>query len=139
MNWVFADTNYYLALFGPRDQHHTAAILWSQQENLRIVTTEFVVLEIGNSLTRGADRALFVGLERSLRADRDIELVPPSSALLARAVDLFANRPDKNWSLTDCTSFLVMQDRGKTDALTADQQFVQMSYRALLLEMPKSD
>jgi hypothetical protein len=139
MRRVFADTNYYLALFGPRDQYHAVAVAWSKQENLTLVTSEFVLAEVGNALTRGQDRALFVELVRTLRADPETELVPLSSDLFNRALDLFARRPDKAWSLTDCTSFVVMTDRRLTDALTADQHFVQAGFRALLLERPDAN
>ena len=46
--------------------------------------------------------------------------------------DLFANRPDKDWSLTDCISFGVMTERGLTEALTADRHFEQAGFRAVL-------
>jgi predicted nucleic acid-binding protein len=138
MSWQFADTNYYLALLGPRDQHHVVAVAWSQRENLRIVTSEFILIELGNFLTRGHDRTVFVDLNRTIRADPNTELVPISADLFARALDLFERRPDKTWSFSDCTSFVIMLDRNLTEALTADQHFVQAGYRALLLETPDS-
>jgi len=47
-------------------------------------------------------------------------------------VDLFAQRQDKDWSLTDCLSFVVMQDEGITQALTGDKHFEQAGFTALL-------
>ncbi|HEX4589742.1 MAG TPA: PIN domain-containing protein [Gemmataceae bacterium] len=134
MNWLFADSNYYLALLGRRDQNHSIAVAWSRSENLRVVTSEFILVELGNALTRGRDRTLYVELVRTMRADPNTELVPVSPNFFTRALDLFEHRPDKTWSLTDCTSFVVMSDHGLTDALTADQHFVQAGFRALLLE-----
>ena len=52
----------------------------------------------------------------------------------ARGFDLYARRPDKSWSLTDCISFVVMTDRGLTEALTGDHHFEQAGFRALLRE-----
>jgi hypothetical protein len=49
-----------------------------------------------------------------------------------RGLALYAARPDKEWSLTDCVSFLVMQDHGVTEALTADHHFEQAGFVALL-------
>jgi predicted nucleic acid-binding protein len=53
--------------------------------------------------------------------------------LCGRAVDLYANRRDKEWGLTDCCSFIAMQDAGITQALSADRHFVQAGFEALLL------
>jgi uncharacterized protein len=48
--------------------------------------------------------------------------------------DRYRNRKDKAWGLTDCISFVVMQDQNLTVALTADRHSVQADFRALLLE-----
>ena len=54
-----------------------------------------------------------------------------SEPLYARAVQLSRERPDKEWGLRDCVSFLVMQDRGLTDALTTDEHFQQVGLLGL--------
>jgi predicted nucleic acid-binding protein len=56
--------------------------------------------------------------------------------LFDMAFTLYGNRPDKSWSLTDCASFVVMRERGLTEALTTDEHFRQAGFRALLLEEP---
>jgi predicted nucleic acid-binding protein len=61
-----------------------------------------------------------------------IEIVPLATDLLERGIDLFARRPDKSWSLTACISFVVMADRGLSEALTGDHHFEQAGFRALL-------
>lgn len=60
MNVVFADTSYFLAFLGDKDQCHHRAIAWTQALRATVVTTEYVVIEVGNSLTKGGDRAVFV-------------------------------------------------------------------------------
>lgn len=57
-----------------------------------------------------------------------------SPADVAEVVVLYRERSDKDWSLTDCISFVIMQQRGLSDALTADLHFVQAGFRALLLD-----
>jgi hypothetical protein len=64
----------------------------------------------------------------------DVEVVALSQDLWQRAWDLYRNRPDKAWSLTDCISFLVMHDAGLSDALTPDEHFRQAGFRAVMLE-----
>jgi len=66
------------------------------------------------------------------RASPRTQIVPLDSRLLQRGLDLFAGRHDKNWSLTDCISFVVMQDEDLTEALTGDSHFEQAGFKALL-------
>ena len=63
-----------------------------------------------------------------------VEIVPTSEELYQRAFQLYQSRADKEWGLTDCVSFVVMQDRGLSDALTTDKHFEQAGFRALLRE-----
>jgi predicted nucleic acid-binding protein len=67
-----------------------------------------------------------------VRADPYYVMVPASQELLDRGVTLYRQRPDKDWSLTDCISFVVMRERGITEALTADHHFEQAGFVALL-------
>jgi hypothetical protein len=47
-------------------------------------------------------------------------------------VALYGERMDKDWPLTDCISFVVMQREGITDALTGDRHFEQAGFVPLL-------
>ncbi len=77
------------------------------------------------------------GLER-ISHDPQIEVVPFSHELNAEALRLFTDRSDKEWSLTDCLSFVVMARRNVQQALTADHHFEQAGFRVLLSEIPPS-
>ncbi|MFO0968025.1 MAG: hypothetical protein U0793_20915 [Gemmataceae bacterium] len=61
-----------------------------------------------------------------------MEIVPLSEDLYAEAVTLYRARPDKEWGLTDCVSFVVMTQRRITEALTADEHFEQAGFKAIL-------
>ena len=98
-------------------------------------TTDYILLEVGNSLIRGSDRGLFVEFFVGC-ADPRTEVVPAAAEWLNAGVDLFTARADQTWSLTDCISFSVMNRRQLTDALTADHHFEQAGFRALLLHPP---
>ncbi|MDY0165460.1 MAG: PIN domain-containing protein [Thermoguttaceae bacterium] len=132
MKPVFVDTVYYLALTNPRDQYAKAAIRFTSEFSGVFVTTAWVLAEVANSLTRGPDRSLFYELYRDLVQDRCVTIVPADDDLFQEAIGFFADRPDKEWSLTDCISFLIMQKRGLTDALTADHHFEQTGFKVLL-------
>ena len=132
MTPVFADTLYYLALFSRDDSWHEAAVGWSQQHARPVVLTEFVLIEVGSAFSRGRARVRFVELVRSLRSDSTTTIVAASSDLFDRGLQLFSERGDKDWSLTDCISFVVMRDRGITEAITADHHFEQAGFTILL-------
>jgi predicted nucleic acid-binding protein len=63
-------------------------------------------------------RQAAVELLQSLEDDPTVEVVPLTEELYERAVQLYGGRADKEWGLTDCVSFIVMQERGLTEALT---------------------
>jgi len=130
----FLDTGYLVALVSERDELHDRALRLSAGLRRALVTTEAVLLEVGNSLSRPPLRALAISLLARLRANPNVEIVPLSPELFARAVELYAARPDKEWGLIDCVSFVVMQDKGIHEALAADHHFEQAGFRALLRE-----
>lgn len=133
---VFADTAYGIALVVKQDQYHDRAQQWSLRISGRIITTVPVLLEIANTLSRPAWRKAGVALIDNLQHRPDVEIVRLSESLWQRGWDLFCQRADKAWSMTDCISFLVMQDAGLSDALTADEHFRQAGFRAVLLDEP---
>lgn len=136
-NEVFLDTAYAIALSSPKDNHHEAAARLAadiKRQIVRMVTTSAVVTEIGDSLSKAIHRAAAVRLIRSIEQDNNITVIHVDAELLERAFELFANRPDKEWGLTDCISFVVMGDHEIADALTADKHFEQAGFRALLRE-----
>jgi predicted nucleic acid-binding protein len=136
MTSVFADTSFYVGLLNPRDSLHEIAVALSQTTPGQIVTTDFVLVEVGNFFCRPDSRELFRQLVKGLSASRRVEIIPATRELWTHGFTLFVARPDKEWSLTDCISFHVMTERCMTDALTADAHFAQAGYRPLLLPDP---
>lgn len=132
---VFLDASYAIALSSPGDAHHRRALELAdamEAAGTRLVTTRAVLLEIGNALAKARYRSAAIGLLRALEADPSMEIIPLSEVLFARAFQLFQERPDKEWGLIDCVSCVVMRDAGLTEALTADEHFRQMGFRAWL-------
>ena len=131
MSPVFADTSFYLALLDQGDGLHGTALKHSKISRT-IITTEFILLELGNSCARAEDHADFLALLAGIRASPRTRIIPLDSRLFQHGLDLFASRSDKDWSLTDCISFVAMRDAGVTEALTADHHFQQAGFHALL-------
>lgn len=133
---AFADTAFWIALVVKQDQYNERAQQWLLQIAGRIITTSAVLLETANILARPAWRAAGIALIECVQNRADVEIVALSAELWKRGWELFRSRPDKAWSLTDCISFLVMQDAKLVDALTSDEHFRQAGFRPVLLEEP---
>lgn len=129
---LFADTAYFLALTNPRDALHASARSWSETLIRPVVTTSWVVQELADGLCAPATRAAFIRIFASMEADPETTIIPFEAPLWRRGLELYARRPDKAWSLTDCISFVVMSERDLTEALTGDHHFEQAGFRALL-------
>jgi predicted nucleic acid-binding protein len=136
-NTFFLDGAYVIALSAPKDQYHERAVELAQRievERSRLITSRAVVLEIGNALSKLRYRAAALELLNSMEEDPNVEIVPLSEELYRQALQLYRERTDKEWGLTDCISFIIMQSYGITEALTADVHFQQAGFRALLIE-----
>jgi predicted nucleic acid-binding protein len=132
MKPVFADTAFYLALINPQDQWHHVALDLSESLLGRMFVTEYVLVELGSAMSRGSDRAAYLAVLEEIEADESTVIIPASMTLFRQGVALFKSRPDKNWSLVDCISFVVMKQRRLTEALTADHHCEQAGFKVLL-------
>jgi uncharacterized protein len=132
MSGVFADTAFYAAIVNRRDEFHGRAKELAATIGRPIVTTEFVLVETANFCTSGSRRTAYLRLVQYLRRAAGVEIIPATATDFQRGLDLFGKRLDKDWSLTDCISFVVMQDRGLADALTTDRHFEQAGFTVLL-------
>ncbi len=117
------------------DQHHARAAAWTGyliRENASLVTTEAVLWEWMNALAAVGTRRTAAEDYRRCHQDPNIEVVPSSPEAIEEAVRFYESRSDKGWSLTDCLSFLLMEQRGIARALTSDRHFQQAGFEALL-------
>ncbi|MBI5660057.1 MAG: type II toxin-antitoxin system VapC family toxin [Nitrosomonadales bacterium] len=134
---VFLDTGFAIALASPRDRYHARAVQLADElktSGYAIITTRAVLLEIGAALAKVSYRGTAISIIEMLENDPDVEIVPLQDELFAEAFELFRGRLDKEWSLTDCMSFVAMRQRGIQAALAADIHFQQAGFEALLLE-----
>ena len=94
MSSVFADTFYFLALLNQRDSAHQKAITASQSPELLLVTTEFVLLELGDALSKPPSlRADFQAICALIRSSAFFRLVRASSELLERGAHIVSRSP----------------------------------------------
>ncbi len=135
MEEVFADTGYWVAMQYAMDPLHQKARLVTQLlDSYRIVTSELVLVEFLNHVSKLGeyDRGQGVVALENIRSNPNMEIVPLTSQLFWDAVRLYSQRLDKQWSIVDCSSFLIMNNRGIQDVLAYDRDFRQAGFTALL-------
>ena len=129
---VFADTYFYLALFNTRDTHHRRVLEFVGTFTGGVVTTQWVLTEVADAFASIPQRRDLQAKFRVLVEDPGTQIVVASPELFDRGLALYNARPDKDWSLTDCISFVVMADEGLAEALTGDRHIEQAGFKALL-------
>ena len=135
MNEVFADAGYWIALFHPRDRHHSKALAVSQTiKGRRIVTSQAVLTEFLNHFAAFGPqfRQKAVQVVESLKQSAHVEIRVQTPEQFEAALTLYSNRPDKEWGITDCNSFLIMQHSDILEVLAHDEHFTQAGFIALL-------
>ena len=128
---VFGDAFFYVALINRKDEHHEQVMEWARGFTGEIVTTQWVLTEVADAFAEShIRRRLKEGFEEMAR-DPATRIIEVSPEYFARGLARYDARPDKEWSLTDCISIVVMGDEGLTEALTEDGHFEQAGFVAL--------
>lgn len=133
---TFGDTGFFIALIQRSDSLHRRAVAWSRYLQEPIITTDYVLLETFNDLLKPVNRPRVHRFFRNIARTGNYVIIPASPALQSAGLKLHADRPDQSWSLTDCISFIVMEERRIRRALAYDHHFEQAGYEALLRSDP---
>jgi len=135
---VLMDTSFILALENRDDAHHERA----KSLDRELVASQCtylmhwgILLEMADGYARLSRRSKILELLEKFEAEEGYLIQPITDALLEEAIALYRSRPDKEWGLTDCVSFVLMHQYGIKDALTADIHFRQAGFTAMLLEI----
>jgi predicted nucleic acid-binding protein len=128
----YVDTGFWIAVALSRDEHHAEArrILQTLTPSDQLVTSEFVLVEFLNYFSeRGTlSRKHALSYIRQFESDPMVRVIPLSSEMYQRGLKRFERSHDKGWSLTDCTSFLIMEDMDIQHALAFDDHFEQAGF-----------
>lgn len=135
---IFVDTGFFIALFDKADALHTSAMKWSKVLGEPLVVTEYVLVEVVNHFSRRSVRARGHAIVENVKSDPNYTIVNAGVSLFAAGLALHRQRTDKNWSLTDCISFHVMEQHGIQRALAFDHHYEQAGFEALLRREPKT-
>ena len=135
MRAVFVDTSYFVAIIRPRDPWKQAAIKASKSlERVRLLTTDEVLIELLNTLSKGDAfaRVKAVQLVEAIFSKADIHVYPQSHTSMINGLALYKKRLDKTYSLTDCISMSLMRVKGIREILTNDHHFIQEGFKILM-------
>ena len=125
----FADTWFLIALLEPRDTHHRAALrLQHDVRSAVIVTHDAVLTELLAYFADEGDHQRRLATHLVRRVLSRFVVVTPDRDLFLRALDRYEQRPDKEYSLVDCMSMVVMEERGIRHVLTNDHHFAQAGF-----------
>lgn len=132
---VFADTGAFIALLVRRDELHEQTkevMLELSAKATTLYITEPVLFEIANALSSVKHRQHAVNLIDELSQLPNVIIIQFTNELFENALKLYRERPDKEWSLTDCYSFIVMEENKIKFAFTSDKHFEQAGFIKLL-------
>ena len=133
---IFADTFYWVALLSPRDTFHNQAIaITAKLGKTKIITTDEVLSEVLNFLSDGGlklrERTVNT-VRQLLNADSEkVTVLSQSHGTFLGGLDLYEQRLDKGYSLTDCVSMVTMKQMGTSGILTHDHHFTQEGFTIL--------
>lgn len=134
---IFVDTSGWASLFDAGQPYHeNASDLYksSRQQGTRFATTNYVISELVALMASPLriPRSKIVFFIDGLKSSSLIDIVNIDAGLDDQAWELYRQRQDKNWSLVDCASCVVMRQRGIQSALTSDHHFEQAGFAQLL-------
>jgi uncharacterized protein len=132
MNRVFADSFFFVAILNQHDAAHSKAVDFACGHRGPLVTTAWVLTELADGLASTSRRPVFRRVLQDLEANKANLIVPANQEVFEKGVELYHARSGKQWSLTDCISFIVMSEEGLTEALTGDHHFEQAGFKAIL-------
>ncbi|MGG6239526.1 type II toxin-antitoxin system VapC family toxin [Nodosilinea sp. AN01ver1] len=137
MNSIFIDTSGWANTFDKRQPYYLEAVAAFQamrQNRAAIVTSNYVLAELVSLLQSPmrVPRSHIFTIIDTIKATPYLDLIHIDPAIDSAAWNLCKARPDKNWSLVDCSSFILMQQREIQTALTTDHHFEQAGFIHLL-------
>ncbi len=129
---MFIDTSGWLCLYHKDEREHGEAVELYQNARSRL-TTNYVLAEfVPLAHKRGFPRMQNLGFSRRILDSPEIEIIWVNENLHRQAVALMSERSDKNYSLCDAASFVIMRTRGIVESLTTDKHFRQEGFTRLL-------
>ena len=137
MSDLFVDTSGWANLIDVSQLFHSLSVKIYQNarsQKHKIITTSYIITELIALLSKplSIPRPKAIAFIQSLKTSPYIEVIHISKEIDTKAWELLMQRQDKEWSLVDCSSFIVMQESKITESLTSDHHFEQAGFICLL-------
>ena len=137
MSDLFVDTSGWANLIDISQPFHSLSVKIYQNarsQKHKIITTSYIITELITLLSKPLriPRPKAIAFIQSLKTSPYIEVIHISKEIDTKAWELLMQRQDKEWSLVDCSSFIVMQESKITESLTSDHHFEQAGFICLL-------
>lgn len=131
MERLFVDTSAWFAYVNRRDPEHKLVSAAVHAFEGRLLTSNFVFDETVTFCLYRLGHEAATALGNVLLDSAEVDLIRLTAADEQAAWDLFKERKDKNYSFTDCTSFVLMRRLGIRRALALDADFRQEGFEIL--------
>jgi len=130
---VFVDTSFIIAILNPKDQYNNIAQKLVQDlfQDHEVWISEAVLFELGNAFAK-TNREIVNRFISNLRRSSYVHVVWGNEVLFQKALALYSQDQDKNWSLTDCLSFIIMNENDLIIAYSSDHHFEQAGFQYIL-------
>jgi len=128
---VFVDSFTWIATINKSDNYHKASIKAVEgllKKRTALITTNYVIIETINALSKAEYRKAVIAFMDKLEKSSSVEIVKITDEIYKNSWTLYQKRMDKDWGITDCTSFEVMQMLDIKIAFTNDKHFEQAGY-----------
>ncbi|MCY7390895.1 MAG: PIN domain-containing protein [Leptolyngbyaceae cyanobacterium CAN_BIN12] len=130
---MLLDTSGLLCYLHRDEPQHQEAVQMFNTSTSRLFTHSYILSElVALALVRRFPRSAVLVFVMDLLDTPDVETVWVGEQLHREAMRLLVDRQDKTYSLCDAVSFVLMRQRGRTEALTTDRHFEQESFLRLL-------
>ncbi|MBI5652371.1 MAG: type II toxin-antitoxin system VapC family toxin [Chloroflexi bacterium] len=134
---LFVDTAGWGNLIDATQPYHSLAAIHyrsARQQQRKLITTNYVIAELITLLISPLrmPRSIAIEFIEELKSATHIQIVHINAGLDRQAWEMFKRHQDKEWSLTDCVSFVLMKEQNIVEALTSDHHFEQAGFVRLL-------
>ncbi|MDJ0730650.1 MAG: PIN domain-containing protein [Crocosphaera sp.] len=134
---IFVDTSGWGNLVDKSQPYHQLMVQLyreAKQQKRRLITSNYVITEVVALLTSPLriPRPKIISFVNSIKQSPYVDIIHIDQEKDDDAWVLLASREDKEWSLVDCSSFIIMKERGILEALTNDIHFEQAGFIRLL-------
>jgi len=126
---IFVDTSAWYAAMVRKDRDHEVAKQFLQNNVVSLITSDYVMDETVTLLQSRVGHRYAVRFLNMLQTSRITQLIHLTPTQIATTVELFRARADKEWSFTDCSSFVLMQEYQVQIAFAFDEHFKQAGFQ----------